>query len=56
MPNVEPEQCGYCYRVPVATIYLRRTPLDVLLGRANRKRRVCLNHIHREDRPGGRYA
>lgn len=51
-----PDQCGYCYRNAVATIYLRRSLLRLLLRRPALARRVCTDHIHGSDRPGGWYA
>jgi hypothetical protein len=47
------ELCSYCGRPSAATIYLRNGPLRALLRRPRRARRVCTDHIHRADRPGG---
>jgi hypothetical protein len=37
--------CGYCYRPAVATLYLRRTVVEILARRRARTRNVCSTHV-----------
>ncbi len=54
--GLEPEQCDYCFRPPVATIKLVQSPMRLLLRLPARRRLVCIKHLKRDVRPGGRYA
>lgn len=51
-----PEECDYCWRPPVAMIRLQQTWWRELFGFPSRQRYVCMDHVPREKRPGGRYA
>jgi hypothetical protein len=53
---IEPEMCSYCFRPPITEIRLNRGPLRVLLNLPNKVRPVCLRHIPRDSRPGGRHG